>query len=101
MKEGMGKMGPKLFGLKSKEEIDLFQAITADTNENFLRWAVGQIPKWEIPDYKGEIIHIHGTKDRMFPGNGIRDCIPIENGGHFMIVNRAPEISRIILEKIA
>lgn len=101
MKEGMSKMGPKLFGLKNKEEIDLFKAITADTNENFLRWAVGQIPKWEIPDYKGEIIHIHGTNDKMFPGNGIRDYIPIEKGGHFMIVNRAPEISKIVLEKIA
>jgi pimeloyl-ACP methyl ester carboxylesterase len=100
MKQSMMKMGPWLFGLEKGSEVKLFRNITTDTNEEFLKWAVCQLHGWKTSSSNLDVIHIHGIKDKMFPINKIKNFIPIEDGGHFMIVNRAEEISKIILEKI-
>ena len=100
MKQGILKMGPRLFGFEKESELKLFKEITENTDEDFLKWAVSQIHGWKKSASNQDIIHIHGTNDRMFPANKIKNFIPIKNGGHFMIVNRAGEISKIILDKL-
>ena len=46
------------------------------------------------------VIKIHGTSDKMIPYKKDHKTIAIENGEHFMIVDRADEIGLIIEEKI-
>jgi hypothetical protein len=63
----------------------------------FLYWAVNAIIKWNgTNDYRKDIIHIHGTNDKMFPYRNIRNAIPVFNGSHEMHVLRAEEINRLI-----
>jgi hypothetical protein len=39
------------------------------------------------------LVHIHGTADRIFPARYVKPDVWINGGGHFMIVSRAAEIS--------
>jgi triacylglycerol esterase/lipase EstA (alpha/beta hydrolase family) len=64
---------------------------------SFLYWAVNAIVKWNgTDDYRKDIIHIHGTKDEMFPYKNIKDAIPVFNGTHEMNILKADEVNAII-----
>lgn len=89
------------FNIQSKEEAKLVKAIVADTDRFFMKWAIDAIMKWENHNPYSGIIHIHGSKDRVFPPGKIKDYIQIKDGGHFMIVNKAKEIGDIIIRQIA
>ena len=85
------------FGIKSKEESSLLKKIIDDADPVFNTWAIDQILKWTQTNDQSPL-HIHGTIDKIFPISKIKNHIPIKNGGHFMIFNRADEVSAIINE---
>lgn len=88
------------FSVKTKGESLLLRQIVRETQEEFLQWAITQIMLWDNTSLDENLIHIHGTVDRIFPYSSIKNGIPIKAGGHFMIVNRADEISSIILDTL-
>jgi hypothetical protein len=45
-------------------------------------------------------VHIHGTADRLFPPKKLTPDYWIKGGGHFMVWNRAEEVSEILKEVI-
>ena len=85
-----------LNGLKSKEDRSLLKQMALDTDPRFMRWGMQQLIEWQAPDDIGELVHIHGTKDRMIPYQNVSPTHTIEGGSHFMILDRAEEISRLI-----
>lgn len=80
-----------LFGATNR---DLLKEIISDTDRNFIRWALGAIINWESDARSANIHRIHGTHDRLIPLIG--RARKIEKGGHFMIVDKAKELSTII-----
>jgi hypothetical protein len=88
------------FGTKTQDEANLLKLIIKDTDLTFMKWAINVIMNWNCESAYCNLIHIHGTNDRIFPIDNIKNAIMIENGGHFMIVNRAAEISKIIQDQI-
>lgn len=90
------------FGVKSKEESTLLKAIIDDTDERFMVWAIDKIMSWKnVTHTKCPITHIQGDKDRIFTNRRIDNVIGIKGGGHFMIVNKANEVSDIINTSLA
>jgi len=88
------------FGIESKLESKLLHQIIKDTNPTFLVWAINQIMNWKNEKYPENLIHIHGTSDKIFPIKNIQNAIEIPNGGHFMIVNKASQIEQLIFDII-
>ena len=84
------------FGLEIKSEKQLLKRILKDTNPNFLNWAINEILNWKNEVQPNNCFHIHGNKDRIIPVKNVKADFVIENGGHFMTVNKAEEIERII-----
>ncbi|MBA4057543.1 MAG: alpha/beta hydrolase [Marivirga sp.] len=82
------------FGVESKKEKILLQSIIKDTDERFLSWAIDKIVTWENNVELNNLIHIHGTRDRMMPYRSAD--YKIEGGGHLMIINRAADIDVIL-----
>ena len=82
-----------MFGTDSKEELD---AILEDTDLSFTEWAVDELVNWDNETKLKNVIHICGTEDRIFPPTESRNLHLVEGGGHFMIVDKAKEVSRII-----
>ncbi|MFA6057123.1 MAG: alpha/beta hydrolase [Taibaiella sp.] len=68
---------------------------------DFLYWCVNAIVKWNGKrDYRKDIIHIHGTKDAMFPYRNIRNAVPIINGTHNMLLTRKEEITALLIQHL-
>lgn len=93
--------GDYYFSVESDEESKLLQQIIQDTDRYFMKWAIGEIMKWSNPKPLEGVVHIHGNCDRIFPVRNIKNFLPLNNAGHFMIVNRAREISEILNCEIA
>lgn len=55
----------------------------------YLDWSIENIINWTQEKPISGVIHIHGTNDLVFPIKNIKDCVPVPNGTHAMIVNRA------------
>jgi len=84
-----------LFGTQNKK---LIKEIMDDTKPEFIRWALSQIVNWKSQSNSLQPIRIHGTSDRLIPLKG--DAIKIKGGGHFMIVDRALEISNLVIQQV-
>ena len=80
-----------LFGAADK---NLLSEIIQDTEPSFIRWALNRMMRWKNKSNSIEPVRIHGTKDRLIPLMG--EAIKIEGGMHFMIVDRAEEISALV-----
>ena len=72
----------------------LLKEIVDDTKPQFIRWALNAIIKWKSEYIPPNLLRIHGTNDRLIPLKGKAECI--KGGGHFMIVDQADSISKII-----
>lgn len=82
------------FGATTKSEKMMLKEILRDTDPVFLEWAVDKIVRWKSTSAPINLIHIHGTADKLLP---MTNCdFEIQGGGHLMILNKAEEISRLL-----
>jgi len=89
------------FSVENKAESALLRAIIQDTEPWFMRWAIARIMNWQPTNAPVKnLLHIHGTHDRIFPARTIQNAKLIPEAGHLMIVNRAARISEIILGRL-
>lgn len=58
------------------------------SSDNYLSWAINSIVNWRQEKSLPRTIHIHGTRDEIFPFKNVRNVIPVAGGTHIMIVNR-------------
>lgn len=84
------------FGKLNREEKQLVNYMLAKIDIPFNEWAVHQAIIWGNIHPVQNMIHIHGDADKIFPINYIRSCHKIKGGTHFMIINKAEEINKII-----
>lgn len=84
------------FGTETRAEENLLRSIIRDTDEKFLAWAVDQIVHWKNTTVFHHLVHIHGTRDKILPLKSADYKVP--GGGHFMIVNKARQVSALIRE---
>lgn len=88
------------FSTRSKKESELLHRIIKETDNHFMLWAIDQLMRWKNPEPLTNMVHIHGTADRIFPKSPVKNYIPVQDGGHFMVVNKSVELSRKILENL-
>jgi pimeloyl-ACP methyl ester carboxylesterase len=84
------------FGIKNRTEKMLLKNILRDTPLSFLKWALQKTANWKNTTIPPNLIHIHGGADHILPYRFVKADITIEKGGHFLIVNKAKELSRIL-----
>lgn len=86
------------FGVKTREDYLFFLQLLRRSDPRFSKWAIDTILNWDRTEIPEGIVRIQGSKDNVLPiGNGKVDYV-IRGGGHFMIFNRAKEISEILNE---
>ena len=75
--------------------------MTNDASAGFIDWAVNAIVNWHPPEtYRSDIVHIHGTKDQLFPIHKIKNAIPIQNGSHVMNMTMSYEVNKALLSAL-
>jgi len=91
------KLNRFVFDLRSKEEeLYLKRMMLKDNELEFIKRSINIILKWEKKESGNGVLHIHGNKDRLITPGNIHADYWIEDGGHFMVWNKADEISGII-----
>ncbi|WP_312193210.1 alpha/beta hydrolase [Sphingobacterium sp.] len=88
------------FGISSEEDSQLLKQILQDTNPVFMAWAIHQILHWKNRFIPGNLIHIHGDKDRIIPIKRLKTSIVIKGAGHFMTVTHSQEVEKLLEEML-
>ena len=86
-----------LMGTKERETLN---RIIDKTDVNIARWAFNEIANWNNTVKLENVLKIHGSRDKLIPAKRIENAILVNGGGHFIIVDKADEISEIINNKL-
>lgn len=88
------------FGDMLKGRIKLYKKYLSMRDELYLPWAIDTIVNWKQENSDPDILHIHGTKDFIFPIENIKECVKIDGGTHIMILTEAKKITTLLQEMI-
>ena len=97
----ISKIGNRRLGVTNAEELEMVEAYRKSVDPTYIEWAVNQIVNWKNHWVPPDIIHIHGDEDKIFPIKKVRATHIIKGATHFMVHNRASEVSQCIEEALA
>jgi len=83
-------------GISNEEELKLVNAYREKMDPVYYNWAVHQVLSWKNNWYPGDIVHIHGDHDKIFPVKNLNPTHIIQGGSHIMMLNKAQEVSQCI-----
>ncbi len=94
-------LAKKQFGVITPEQKISFRKMLDTAPKNYYNGAVNCIVNWNSDSYPENLIHIHGTADKVLPYRKVQNCnYTIKGGTHFMVINNGEEISKIINEEL-
>lgn len=88
------------FGTISTFDKELLKQILIDTDPTFLKWAIDRVARYSNQTQTQNILHIHGTSDRLLPLIFVKCNSTIKNGGHLMTLNNADELNQILRQQL-
>ncbi|TDH27802.1 alpha/beta hydrolase [Segetibacter sp. 3557_3] len=91
-----GRVSRKLIGPVGKTQQATFMKILGDTDPRFTVWAIHAILTWNNLDVPTNVVHIHGSSDRLLPMRFVKPDHVISKGKHLMIMDRAEELSALL-----
>lgn len=83
-------------GAVTKEEKAMVASFRKTIDQSYLQWAIHQIVNWQNVTIPPNVIHMHGTVDRVFPYWTVKATHLVKKGRHFMVYSKAEEISRLM-----
>jgi hypothetical protein len=81
------------FGGMSEVDQQLFGDMLKKTSPVFMKWAIEAILRWDNLSIPGNVYHLIGDKDKVFPRKGIKGADIVNGGTHVMIFNNAKKIN--------
>lgn len=85
-------------GVSNEEEKEIARYYRRNADPVYLKWAVNQVLNWKNDWLPEAVLHVHGNRDKIFPVQKISNVAVIQEGTHFMVYNRAGEVSAVINE---
>jgi len=89
-------MAKALFGKNSETIVKTIDRYFTIRDIRYSRWAIDKVVNWKQTIYHKNILHLHGTKDSVFPVKFINKATYIERGTHLMIFNKATKLNKYI-----
>ena len=83
-----------------KAHMPEFMAMVNSMNQNYFRHCIHIIVNWDRSDPPENVVHIHGSGDRLILYGGVKPHHTIKGGSHAMVVFKAEEITPIIEEEL-
>ncbi|HVI44311.1 MAG TPA: alpha/beta hydrolase [Chitinophaga sp.] len=88
----------KFMNVETEEDRQLLDDYLSNSDHVYRRWAVNTVLHWENEHQPEGLVHIHGGRDLTFPIRFVKPTHTIPDGGHFMVLNRAAAVNRILHE---
>ncbi len=101
IKNAGGNFVLRVLGAKGKPQQQLQQAILKDSDPVFLRWALHAIVTWRNQVIPANVVHIHGSADKLLPHHFVKANHTLQGGEHLMVMDKAPEVSQLLRQLIA
>jgi len=73
------------------DDSELVRTILHDSDTELIKWSVLKLMAWQKKPNDIPTLRVHGTNDRLLHYH--ESAFPIEGGTHFMVVDRAAEIT--------
>jgi len=89
-----------ILGAKGDEQKKLLRDILTDSNPAFLKWAIAAILNWKEKTIPANVLHIHGTADKLLPCRYVKADFKINGGTHLMSINNPDEVSNLLRQLI-
>ena len=87
----------RLLGVsKNSAEIEMVRNYRKNAPILYTTWAINEVINWRNNFIHPSIFHIHCDDDKMFPIKKLSPTYVVKGGGHFMIMNKAAEVSAYI-----
>ncbi len=90
----------RFLGITDAEEVEMVRKYRKNAPVVYTNWAINEVLNWNNNWQPPVLFHIHGDNDKMFPIKRVSPTHIVKGGGHFMIMNKAAEISSLINEII-
>ena len=84
-----------------KEGYHLYRQMLKGWSGKTFRWARRAAVNWRNENPPEQVLHIHGTRDHIFPHKHIKIEHYIQGGSHYMVMDRAKEIAALIKPTLA
>ncbi|MFK5890495.1 MAG: alpha/beta hydrolase [Flavobacteriaceae bacterium] len=98
--KNLGGFAKEYLGKKVRKRVELYEKYQNILDPLYLDWSFKTLLNWQKNYTTLNLYHIHGEADKIFPVKYISNYIPVKNGTHIMILNKAKEISKILQEII-
>ncbi len=82
------------FSNRTKADKKMLSIMMKETDIEFITWAIDKILHWQNETVHQNLVHIHGTNDRILPYKNIGNSITIPAGTHLMLVTKAGEVNK-------
>lgn len=83
-------------GPETSNEKSLMKEFRNRADKNYIFWAVDKILNWQNQIIPSNVIHLLGDRDKFFSVRKTKPNYIIRTGTHFMVYNRAEEVSAFI-----
>ena len=87
-------------GAYTEEEKKLAGEYREKVDPGYLKWSIHNILNWENDWLPEKIYHLHGSDDKIFPHSKLKPTHLIPDAGHFLVYQRAEEVSKILKDII-
>ena len=88
------------FGRNGKEQKKVFLDIIRDMDPHFVKWAITSILHWGNKEIPSNLVHLHGTADRLLPHRYVHADHLVKGGNHVMPMDSHEEVSLLLKEII-
>ena len=89
-------------GAESDEDRELIEQFARGTPIEKIKMQMNACLNWNGRELApARLVHIHGDNDHLMPIGSIKRAIAVKGGGHFMVFNKAPEISELITKEFS
>lgn len=85
-----------VLGAESDSDRERLRGVIERIDLDFVKWCIAAIGNWDRRTPATNVLHIHGTADRLLPYRYVKPDYTIRGAGHLMILNRAGEISELL-----
>lgn len=89
-----------ILGAKGYEQKLVQKQIVKETDPEFTKWAIRAIMHWQNEIVPENLLHIHGTADKLLPYRLVKADYTITAGEHLMIMDKANEVSLLLKQLI-
>ena len=85
-----------LFGRSTHSIIKTLEEYFTMRDIRYSRWAIDKVVNWKQTKFHKNILHLHGTKDYVFPAKYIHNATFVKGCTHLMIFTNANELNKHI-----